>query len=97
MIFLVAYVWNKIRAFHEFEGHALEYLCDTKAAQRVGPLAMINALIVLSRENVKLDLETKKDRIKKKVVNTKPRILVDWTHLTITLLTEKLNKRNMIN
>jgi Zn-dependent protease with chaperone function len=92
MIFLVAYVWNKIRAFHEFEGHALEYLCDTKAAQRVGPLAMINALIVLSRENVKLDLETKKDRLKKKVINTKPRILVDWTHFDNHIVNGKIEQ-----
>jgi Zn-dependent protease with chaperone function len=92
MIFLVAYVWKKIRAFHEFEGHALEYLCDTKASQRVGPLAMINALIVLSRENVKLDLETKKDRIKKKVINTKPRILVDWTHFDNHIVNGKIEQ-----
>jgi len=55
-------------------------------------LAMINALIVLSRENVKLDLETKKDRIKKKVINTKPRILVDWTHFDNHIVNGKIEQ-----
>lgn len=90
MIFLVGYVWKKIRAVHEFEGHALEYLCDTKAAERVGALPMINALIVLSRENVTLDLESNKDRIKKKVISTKPRVLVDWSHFDNHIVNGKI-------
>lgn len=89
-IFLVLYAFNKIRATHDFESHALEYLCDTKAAEIVGKLTMINALIVLCRENVNLDKDSKKEKIKRTIVDKNPKILVNWAHFDVHIVNGKI-------
>ncbi|NBU91212.1 MAG: hypothetical protein EBS17_00055 [Flavobacteriia bacterium] len=86
---LMFYLWNQVRLIHEFEGHALEYLCDLEASKQVGKLAMINALIVICRENIPEEEEARK-KIQKKLISKKPLNPVDWTSFDTHIVNGKI-------
>jgi Zn-dependent protease with chaperone function len=90
LFFFVSYLWNKIRNVHEFESHALEYLCDSMAAERVGKLAMINALITICRVNASIDTKSTKEKLKVKAVKKKPKVIVDWGHFDTHIVNGKI-------
>ncbi|NDB34271.1 MAG: hypothetical protein EB023_02770 [Flavobacteriia bacterium] len=89
MLSFMGYLWNKVRAVHDLEGHALEYLCDLEASKQVGRLAMINALIVICRENIPKEEEARK-KIQKKLISKKPLIPVDWTAFDTHMVNGKI-------
>jgi Zn-dependent protease with chaperone function len=89
MLIFMGYLWNKVRAVHDLEGHALEYLCDLEASKQVGRLAMINALIVICRENIPKEEEARK-KIQKKLISKKPLIPVDWAAFDTHIVNGKI-------
>ena len=60
------------------------------AAERVGKLAMINALITICRVNASIDTKSTKEKLKVKAVKKKPKVIVDWGHFDTHIVNGKI-------
>jgi Zn-dependent protease with chaperone function len=89
---IVIRIFRLIRKKSKEGEHALEYLCDLYAAEKVGGLHMINALITLGRINTMDKSQSHKASKKIKDAVLPKRKVVNWTEFDTKIVNGKIEK-----